>query len=172
MLTSWKKLKQEPYKTGYRKVIRKTFQMPDGKTADFDIKDEGPVVCVLALTPENNVLLVKQYRPGPEKILLELPGGGIEAGEAPEQAAARELLEETGFAGELKLVGSSFECAYSSIYRHNFVATNCRKIQDQNLDATEFAEVIKMSLPDFRRHLQSGQLTDVEVGYLGLDFLG
>ena len=171
MLTPWKKLKQEPIKTGYRKIIRKTFEMPDGKTADFDIKDEGQVVCVLALTPEKNVLLVQQYRPGPEKVLLELPGGGIEAGETPAQAAARELLEETGFAGELKLVGSSFECAYSSIYRHNFVATNCRKIQDQNLDATEFAEVVEMSLPDFRAHLRSGELTDVEVGYLGLDFL-
>ena len=171
MLTPWKKLKQEPLKTGYRKVIRKTFEMPDGKTADFDIKDEGPVVCVLALTPENNVLLVKQYRPGPEKILLELPGGGIEATETPEQAVARELLEETGFAGDLKAVVSSFECAYSSIERFNFVATDCRKIQAQNLDATEFAEVVEMSLTDFRRHLQSGQLTDIEVGYLGLDFL-
>jgi len=172
MLTPWKKLKQEPIKTGYRKIIRKTFEMPDGKTAVFDIKDESQVVCVLALTPEKNVLLVQQYRPGPEKILLELPGGGIEAGEAPEQAAARELLEETGFAGDLKAVVSSFECAYSSIERFNFVATDCRKIQDQKLDSTEHIEVIEMSLPDFRRHLQSGQLTDVEVGYLGLDFLG
>jgi len=172
MLTAWEKIKQEPFKTGYRKVIRKTFEMPDGKTADFDIKDEGPVVCVFALTPENNVLLVKQYRPGPEQIMLELPGGGIESNETPAQAAARELLEETGFAGDLKAVGTSLECAYSNMNRFNFVATDCRKIQDQKLDATEFAEVVEMSLPDFRRHLQSGQLTDIEVGYLCLDFLG
>jgi len=146
--------------------------MPDGKTADFDIKNEGPVVCVLALTPKNNVVLVKQYRPGPEKVLLELPGGGIESDETPDLAAARELLEETGYAGNLKLVGTSLECAYSTISRHNFVATNCRKIQNQKLDATEFAEVVEMSLPDFRAHLRSGELTDIEVGYLGLDFLG
>ncbi|RJQ33685.1 hypothetical protein C4566_03280 [Candidatus Parcubacteria bacterium] len=55
--------------------------------------------------------------------------------------------------------------------RYNFVATNCHPIQKQTLEENEFVEVIEMPLADFKKHLQSGQLTDIESGYLGLDFL-
>ncbi|MFA6307122.1 MAG: NUDIX hydrolase [Patescibacteria group bacterium] len=172
MITSWKKIKVEPYRAGFRKLLKKTFQLPDGRIVDFDIKDEGPAVCVLALTKDNKVVLARQFRPGPEKILLEMPGGVVEKGEEPEQAMRRELFEETGYAGELKFVGTSFDCAYSTMVRYNFVATDCRKIQEQKLEANEFADVVEMSLEDFRKHLRTGDLTDVESGYLGLDFLG
>lgn len=167
----WKKIKEKPFSAGFRKLLKKTFQLPDGKIHDFDIKHEGPAVCILALTENNNVILVKQYRPGMEKILHEMPGGAIDGDEEPIDAIKRELLEETGHIGDIELVGTSHDCAYSTMFRYNFVATNCRKVEDQNLDDTEFAEVIEMSLDDFRSHLQSGELTDVESGYLGLDYL-
>ncbi len=167
----WKKIKEEPFGAGFRKLLKKTFRLPDGKIHDFDIKHEGPAVCVLALTENNNVVLVKQYRPGMEKVLLEMPGGAINKYEEPINAIKRELLEETGYTGDVELVGTSHDCAYSTMFRYNFVATNCRKVGDQKLNDTEFAEVIKMSIEDFRNHLRSGELTDVENGYLGLDYL-
>ena len=150
---------------------RKIFEMPDGKVEDYDIKHEGVAVCVLALTKDNNVVLAKQFRPGMEKELLEMPGGGLEGNESPEEAMRRELLEETGYTGELELVGSSYECAYSTRLRYTFVAKNCYKSGEQKLDDTEFVEVVEMGLADFREHLRSGELTDVECGYLGLDYL-
>jgi len=171
MTKSWKKITEEPFRAGFRKLLKKTFELPNGKIADFDIKQEGPAVCILALTKDQQVILAKQFRPGPEKILLEMPGGLIEANEKPQVAAQRELLEETGYSGKLQFVGESLDCAYSTMIRYNFVATDCTKVQEQKLDDSEFAEIIKMPLEDFKKHLRSGQLTDVESGYMGLDYL-
>lgn len=172
MITVWKKLKEENFNAGFRKMTKKTFQLPDGKIVNFDIKHEGPAACVLALTKDNKIILTKQFRPGPEKILLELPGGAIDSDETPEEAIKREFLDETGYTGDFKLIGTSLDCAYSTMVRYNYTATSCRKIQEQNLEDNEFIQVVEMSLGDFKNHLRSGELTDVETGYLGLDSLG
>ena len=55
--------------------------------------------------------------------------------------------------------------------KYSYIATDCHKIQEQQLDDSEFIEVIEMSLLDFRKHLRSGELTDVECGYLCLEYL-
>ncbi len=62
--------------TSYRRIARKTFVLPNGAEAEFEIKKEPRCVSVLVLTTRETVLLVQQFRPGPEAILLELPGGG------------------------------------------------------------------------------------------------
>ena len=168
----WKKIDEKLIKDGWRKVISRTFILPNGKEQEFEIKKEIISVCVLALTKDNKVILAKQFRPGPEEILLELPGGAVDQGEAPEQAIKRELLEETGYTGDFKFVaGPILDDAYSTATRYCFVATNCNKIQEAKIDELESIEVVEMPLEDFREHLRSGQLTDIEVGYLGLDFL-
>ena len=97
--------------------------------------------------------------------------GGVDAGETPEEAAKREFLEETGYTGDFQFVGTSLGDAYSTLIRHNFVATNCYRKQEQNLENNEFIEVVEMPLADFKDHLRGGQLTDITTGYLGLDYL-
>ncbi len=168
----WKKMSETPLRVGYRRLLTRHFEMPDGRIEEFTIKDEQPAVCILALTADQQVILAKQFRPGPEKILLELPGGGVEEKETPEEAAQRELLEETGYNGTLQYLGMTLDCAYSTVYRHNFVAMNCQKIQEPKPDKNEFIEITLLSLHEFHAHLRSGQLTDMETGYLGLDMLG
>lgn len=150
----------------------KIFELPDGKIVDFDIKDEGQSVCVLALTEDNNVILARQFRPGPEKVLLELPGGGKEPDESAIEAIQRELLEETGYTGEFTFVGTNFVCAYSTGKKYNFVATHCQKVQASKGDDTEFIVSVEMPLEEFKIHLRSGELTDVATGFLGLAHLG
>jgi len=169
----WEELSRETIFEKYRRGIEKVvFRLPDGSEGDFYLKKEDSPVCVLALTEAKEVILAKQFRPGPKKVLLELPGGGIEKGETSEEAIARELLEETGYAGNIQQVTRAYECGYSPMHRYCFVATNCKKITEPALDDGEFIEVVLFPLDEFRDLLRSGDLTDVEVGYLGLDYLG
>ena len=148
------------------------FRLPNGEEQDFYIKLEGPAVAVFAITKDKQVILVKQFRPGPDEILNEIPGGYIDKNESIQQAAERELLEETGYKGTIKVINTAYDCAYSTMKRHCVVATDCKKVTDQRLDNTEFAEVILMPLNNFRDLLRSGQMTDLEIGYLSLDYLG
>ena len=165
-------LSDEPLHRGYRKINKRVYRLSDGSEADYEVFMGGQSVCVLALTPAQEVLLVRTFRPGPEKVLLELPGGGCDKDEVLEEAMARELLEETGYRGNIRYLGTSYADAYSTTIRNNFVATDCRQVQDiPNIDR-EPTELVLMSLGEFRDHLRSGELSDVATGYMGLDALG
>ncbi len=172
MNLEWEKLTETIAYNGYRKIKRTQFRLPDGRTDDFDIIFEGTVTCVLALTPAKEIILAQQYRPGPEKVLYELPGAYVNSNETPEQAATRELREETGYEGTLTFVGTSIQSAYSSMLRYNFVATNCHKVSEPSPDPNEFITPTLMSLEQFRTFLKTGELSDISTAYLGLDFLG
>lgn len=168
----WKKLDEHSYKAGYKKFLKKAFSLPDGEKRDIDIKDEGKTVCIFAMTTTGNILMTRQYRPGPERILTELPGDYIGFDEVPIEAAKIKLLEETGYEGELEFVCTSLDGAYSNMVRYNFVAKQCVKKNDVLFDHVKFVEVLEMSLKNFIAHLRSGQLTNLDTGYLALDYLG
>jgi len=170
---TWRKLDERPAFTGaYRRVVTRRFERPDGSVADYEVKAEDAIVAILALTPEDEVLLVREFRVGPEETLLELPAGIIEDGDSALEAARRELLEETGYAGELEHVAEIVDCAYSTRVKHALVATGCRRVAEPTPDSSEFLELVRMPLAQFREHLRGGRLTDVDVGYRGLDHLG
>lgn len=172
-INKWEKLSHEIVFQKYsRKIEKVMFRLPNREEKDFYIKLEGPAVATLAITKDSQVILVRQFRPGPNEIFNEIPGGYIGKGETLEQAAERELLEETGYRGKVRLVTTAADCAYSTMSRYCLVATECEKVAEQKLDETEFAEVVLMPLNEFRELLRSGKMTDIEVGYLGLDFLG
>lgn len=171
-IKKWEELSREiAFQKYSRKIEKIIFRLPDGKESDFYIKKEGPAVGILALTGDNQVILVRQFRPGPNEILNELPGGYVDKDETPEQAALRELLEETGYEGNAKLIAEAFDCAYSTMKRYCVVVTECEKITEQKLENNEFAEVTLVPLEKFKKILRSGKNTDIEVGYLGLDYL-
>ncbi len=171
-IKKWQEISRElAFQKYSRKIEKVIFRLPDGKEADFYVKREGPAAAVLALTKDKKVILVKQYRPGPEEILLELPGGYVDPNEKPEVTMERELLEETGYKGKVQLVTTCYDDAYSTMNRYCFVATDCQKVSEPKTGDHEFIELEILSLNDFRKLLRSGKMTDVEVGYLGLDFL-
>ena len=172
-IQEWDELNRTVVFKEYSRVIERVdFRLPDASSADFYIKAEGPAAGVLALTPAQEVVLVRQYRPGPKQILAELPGGFVDPDEEPLDTVRREFLEETGYDGDFEFAGTCIDDAYSTMVRYCYVARDCHKVAEPKNTRTEQTEVVLVSLPDFRAQLRAGQLTDVEVGYICLDHLG
>jgi ADP-ribose pyrophosphatase len=166
----WRKLAEQVVYERFRRIVSRTFELPEGQTVDFEVLDGPDTVAVLALTEDEDVVLVREFRAGPEEVILELPGGLVEEGQTPSDAARRELLEETGYEGTLVEAGTILHDAYSTWVKHAFVARNCRKIAEPA--EGELTEPVLLSVPEFREHLRSGRLTDVDAGYRALDELG
>jgi ADP-ribose diphosphatase len=95
----------------------------------------------------------------------------VDEGEEPAAAAARELLEETGYRGEVEALGSMVDCAYSTRIRHVFAATGCERVAEPTDEDAQLGTLL-VSLDAFREHLRGGRCTDVGPGYLALDRLG
>uniref|UniRef100_UPI00053ACF85 NUDIX domain-containing protein n=1 Tax=Kitasatospora sp. MBT63 TaxID=1444768 RepID=UPI00053ACF85 len=113
-IAAWRELERTVVFSRFgRSVDRVGFELPDGAREEFYLKRERPAAAVLALTADRRVVLARQYRPGPARVLYELPGGIVEPGERAAEAAARELLEETGYQGEIHLAGPYWHDAYS-----------------------------------------------------------
>ena len=169
---AWKRLDEQERYAGYLKVVRRTYRMPDGSATDWDILQGDRTVALVAITDDGEVLLVRQFRPGPDRMLDELPGGNVGGEEDIVAAAIRELQEETGYgAGRAVLVGSTWLAGYATHERFAVLATGCKRVGAPKLDAEEFVEPSSMPLEEFRRHVRSGALTDTDIAYMCLDHL-
>jgi ADP-ribose pyrophosphatase len=159
---------------GLRAVVEKTFRMPDGSQAAFTVTGDAgnrAVACV-ALTPRQTAVLAEQYRPGPERLMMELPGGGVDPGESLAEGAARELAEETGYVpGELAYLGEMCYEAYFGGSRSYFLATGCEQRQEQELDPNEFVTVREVALADLVTLAMTGGMTDPGGVLLALPYL-
>lgn len=172
MSEPWELLDERTGTAGYLPVSVRRYRLPDKSIAEWDIFGRRRSVAVVALTPEHSVVLARQFRPGPGLVLSELPGGYVEEGEDVADAAARELREETGYSGTITVVARSWLAAASRTERFVAFARDARRVAAPRNEDGEFCEVVLVSLSDFREHLRSGQLTDVDLGYLALDHAG
>ncbi|HUC90233.1 MAG TPA: NUDIX hydrolase [Patescibacteria group bacterium] len=163
------------HKVGYRTIISKTFKMPDGSTQTWDIKDtEGSrAAAVIALTPDNQVVIARQYRPGQEAFLNELPGGEVDSGEDSEKAALRELGEETGYVpGAIEFLGKVYKDGYSNSTTHFYLATDCTLKKGLKAPGPhEYIEVRLVSIDDLIAAAKGAQMTDIEAVFLAYDKL-
>ena len=160
MNLSWKILDETTViKDSWIDMRASTCQLPGGMViAPFYVNHLPDFAVVVAVTPEHRVIMVRQYRHGVEKVLLELPAGCIEAGEDPKDGAARELLEETGYkAGSLeflfKIAPNASNC---TSYAQCYLARNVFPAAAQNLDETEALEVVEMEGEEVKRLLREG----------------
>jgi ADP-ribose pyrophosphatase len=169
----WRCVEERVVHESIRRFLVRTYAVPDGTTQEVAIADQPPGVAVLALTPEGAVVLVRQFRPGPGRLMLDLPSGFVEGGEAVVDAARRELKEETGFEAEsVRALGRTSPDAYGTEVRHVVVATGCRRTGTQDTDPGEDTDVVVVALDDLRRRLRHDELCTVDAAYLALDAMG
>jgi 8-oxo-dGTP pyrophosphatase MutT (NUDIX family) len=114
-----------------------------GKAHDFYVIHLADAVNVIALTPERNVVLVRQFRAGSGHDSLETPGGLLEPGEDPLAAGARELLEETGYAGDPAVLVSTVWANPSILTSRSttIAIANARPVAEPKLDHGEEVHV-------------------------------
>ena len=129
------------------------------RVGTYEVLRLQPWVNVVALTPEDEIVLVEQYRHGIDAITLEIPGGLVDPGEDPAHAAMRELLEETGYQGEgPELLGRVFpNPAIQDNVCSSYLVREARQVAPLQLDAGEDIAVMtvpRVDLPELLRHGQ------------------
>jgi hypothetical protein len=121
--------------------IRKDISLSpvSGKEHDFYVIETPDWINVVAITPDEQIVLIKQYRHGIQSITVEIPGGMVDPGESPLEAAKRELLEETGYASnEWIFIGKVHpNPAIQNNTCHMFLAKDVKKVQKPNFEGTE-----------------------------------
>lgn len=132
----------------------------ENRTATFSVLEAADWVNVFALTEHDEVVLAEQFRFGISAPTLEIPGGIVDKGESPAEAASRELLEETGYAGDaLESLGVvSANPALFTNTTHLFLSRNCRKTTGQKLDGNERIKVHTIPIADFLEMVKNGQI--------------
>lgn len=113
---------------------------------EFYVLECSDWVNVIALTPAGEILLVRQHRAGIDALSLEIPGGLVDPGESPLEAARRELLEETGYAPRrMELLGTiDPNPAIQTNVTHTFLAVGCEHVASPKLDCTEELDLVKV----------------------------
>lgn len=140
-----------------------TVKLASGRETKREIVEHSDCVAIVAIDTDSNVLLVKQFRKPVEKDLLEIPAGGIEAGEDPLSTVQRELGEETGYLPKKveRLGGFYASPGYCTEYLHLFLATELipnRLIAED----TESIELVRIPLSQIPELIASGTICDAK----------
>ncbi|MCU5745458.1 NUDIX hydrolase [Staphylococcus sp. SQ8-PEA] len=138
-------------------------ELINGESSKRELVFHNGAVAVCALTPDNKIVLVKQFRKPCEKPLLEIPAGKLDQGENREEAAARELEEETGYrAKSLQWVTDMYGSPGFSNERLSIYFADQLEKGDMHPDEDEFIEIQLFSIEEIAEMLQRGELEDAK----------
>lgn len=151
------------YDTSYFQLWSRRMRSPSGHfESDFFYIDAVNWVNVIAITSENEVVMVEQFRHGIQETSLEIPGGMLDADhEDPEEGARRELLEETGFAAQ-RMESLGFihpNPAIQSNRNYSYFSENVTRVSSQQLDIAEDIAVHLIPLAEIPGLIESHQIT-------------
>ena len=155
------------YKDGYigKEVYEVTLQ--NGKTRKIEritkAGRSGDAAIIIPITTDNKYVVIVESRPNTaESVCIEFPAGMVDPGETHKQAAARELLEETGYTAE-KLVELEWhyqDQGCSGAIIKSFVAINCQKTDEQHLDGTENIDAFELTEEEVDNLVFNNEMTD------------
>lgn len=132
----------------------------DGGEHEFFRLRNGDWAQIVPVTADDEIVMVRQYRHGSSSIVLEIPGGLVDAGESPADAAVRECLEETGYAADAVTGLGSINPnpAYHTHRLHAFIARDVHQVAAPQITSTEQTEVVLVRVNDVRELLVSGSI--------------
>lgn len=147
--------------TGKISIRKDEFILQD-KNIQKEIVEHSPSVGLIPIIDYSNILLITQYRHPAKRTLLEIPAGRIEDGETKEQAARRELYEETGYIGKLSFLTKWYLApSYDTELMYVFLVTNLKKKSEkQGSDDDENIKLKKLRLKTALKKCINGEIID------------
>ncbi|WP_352404845.1 NUDIX hydrolase [Sporanaerobacter acetigenes] len=138
-----------------------TVELPDKKYSKREIVEHPGAVAIVALTNQDEIVLVKQYRKAVERELLEIPAGKLEIGEEPKETAIRELKEETGYtSNKLEYLLEFYTSpGFSNEKIYLFLANELIEGQAEP-EKDEYIELVKVKLEDLIDMIDKGEIID------------
>lgn len=143
-------------------------ELPNGKTSKREIIKHPGAVAILAITSENKIILVEQYRKPMERALVEIPAGKLEPGEEPAITAVRELEEETGYECEKleHLISFYTSPGFADELVHLYLAKGLKKKENpKGADEDEFVELIEATLEEATQLVIEQKIYDAKTAY-------
>jgi ADP-ribose pyrophosphatase len=138
-------------------------RLPNDREVTLDIVAHNDAVTIVPIGADGKIWMIRQYRHAAGKVILELPAGLAETGEAPQVSAARELREEIGLsAGKLELLGSFYLApGYSSEYMHVFLGKDLRP-DPLPKDEDEFIDIVPVEIEEAYDLARKGNIQDAK----------
>ncbi|MFD1206428.1 MULTISPECIES: NUDIX hydrolase [Sporosarcina] len=143
-------------------------ELPDGKTAQRELVDHPGAVAIIAITDDEKILLVEQYRKALKRSLIEIPAGKIEKGENPDVTALRELEEETGYRAKQFSYLQSFATSpgFANEIIHLYIAKDLFKIEHPAKgDEDEFIHLMECTMAEADEMMADGRIFDAKTAF-------
>lgn len=164
--------RQTLWEGGFLRSLRLTYRKPDGGLRHWEAIERtncDDIVAIVPITGNNDLILIRQFRPPVDNYVIEFPAGLSNSGESPEMAALRELREETGYeAGELVYLGKGPLSSGSSMEMLTvYAARGLKFVGIDGRDETEDIEVITVPAEEIYKALmrfsENGDYIDLKI---------
>ena len=167
MVEHVKRLKRElVYKGAILDIYKDTMELPDGNKAEWDfVSHRMGAAAILPVMKDGRIVMVRQYRNALERETLEIPAGGLNGREEPtDQAAMRELQEETGYhTDHVELLTSVYTTvAFCNEKIDIYLARGLKDRGNQHLDEDEFINVEAYSVEELKQMIYDCRIQDAK----------